>query len=698
MPFDLSADPPVAKIAPEQSTHHGITRVDDYAWMRAENWRDVMQDPALLADDIRAHLEAENAYFEQATAQSETLQEALVKEMRGRIKEDDSSVPAPDGPYAYASRYLEGAQHPRLVRTPRDGGAEIVMLDADKIAADLDYFRLQGADHSPDHSTLAWAYDDTGGEFCTIRFRAIEDGRDLDDVIEQTGGGMVWSPDNRSIFYIRLDDNHRPSRVYRHVMETPAADDTLIYEEPDPGFFVSVGKTRSGRFIVIDCHDHQTSEVHVIDTAAEDGKLICLAPRIEEEIYSVEHHQNQFYILTNRDGAEDFKIVTAPVDNPGRGSWTDLIDHEPGRLILCHEIFADHLVWLERRNGLPRIVVRQLSSGDSHAIAFDEEAYSLGIQSGYEFDTTVLRFTYSSHTTPSQVFDYDMATRTRALRKTQEVPSGHDPADYVTRRLHAPSHDGELVPITVLYRRSTPLDGTAPCLLYGYGSYGISIPAAFSVSPLSLVDRGFIYAVAHIRGGKDKGYAWYRNGRREHKENTFRDFIAAGDYLAQSGYTARGRIVAQGGSAGGMLMGAVANMAPDLFAGIIAEVPFVDVLGTMLDDTLPLTPPEWPEWGNPIADQAAYKRIAGYSPYDNVAALAYPSILAMAGLTDPRVTYWEPAKWVARLRVMSASDNPVFLKTEMHAGHGGQAGRFERLKDVAVGWMFALAVTECGTD
>jgi oligopeptidase B len=350
------------------------------------------------------------------------------------------------------------------------------------------------------------------------------------------------------------------------------------------------------------------------------------------------------------------------------------------------------MVRLERANSLPRIVVRALADGDEHTIAFEEEAYSLGMGAGYEFDTTTVRFSYSSMTTPSQVFDYDMAERTRRLRKTQEVPSGHDPADYVTRRLYAPTPDGETVPVSLLYHRDTPLDGSAPLLLYGYGSYGISIPAGFSTSRLSLVDRGFIYAIAHIRGGKDKGYAWYTNGKRHAKRNTFTDFIAAGEYLAAEGYTRRGHIVGHGGSAGGMLMGAVANMAPDLFLGIIANVPFVDVLNTILDDTLPLTPPEWAEWGNPITSRDDFELIRSYSPYDNVDAKAYPHILALGGLTDPRVTYWEPAKWVARLRELNTSDNLVLLKTNMSAGHGGASGRFDSLKETALEYAFALKI------
>jgi oligopeptidase B len=408
----------------------------------------------------------------------------------------------------------------------------------------------------------------------------------------------------------------------------------------------------------------------------------------------VDHHDGQLIILTNSEGAEDYRIVAAPADNPGREHWREIEPHRPGRLILDVVAYKDFLVRLERENGLPRIVVRRFADGEEHAIAFAEEAYALGISPGYEYDTPALRFTYSSMTTPAQVFDYDMETRARELRKTQEIPSGHDPSLYVTRRVMAPAKDGETVPVSLLYRKETPLDGSAPLLLYGYGAYGLSIPAGFSTNALSLVDRGFVYAIAHVRGGKDKGYRWYKDGKREKKMNSFSDFVAAGEFLAEQGFTSRGRIVAHGGSAGGMLMGAVANMAPELFLGVIAEVPFVDVLTTMLDESLPLTPPEWPEWGNPTESVADYRTIAAYSPYDNVRAHAYPHILALAGLTDPRVTYWEPAKWVAKLRERATGDRLIMLRTNMEAGHAGASGRFERLKEVALAYAFALKITQ----
>jgi oligopeptidase B len=689
-----AAPVPVAAKHPVTKVNHGHARTDDYAWLRADNWQQVMREPEALPAEIRAYLDAENAYAASAMADADDLRQALYLEMRGRIKEDDSSVPAADGPYAYAARYTEGAEHPMLVRTPREGGPETILLDANQLAAGKAYFRLGGSDHSPDHRLLAYAFDDKGSEYFHIRIRDTETGQDLADEIPATSGGAEWAADGRSLFYVWIDANHRPSRVMRHVLGTDPANDSVVYEEKDPGFFVSIGLTQSRRFIVISSHDHQTAEARLIDAARPEEPPKLVAKRKVAEEYGVDHGHGIFYILTNAGGAEDYKIVTASEETPGRRHWRTIVPHRRGRLILHMSLTKDFLVRLERENGLPRIVVRALATGEEHAIAFDEEAYSLGVIDGYEYDTTNLRFSYSSMTTPARVYDYDMATRTRVLRKEDEIPSGHNPDDYVTRRVMAPAKDGETVPISLLYRKGTRLDGSAPALLYGYGAYGITIPAAFSSTRLSLVDRGFVYAVAHIRGGKDKGFHWYAEGRRKKKMNTFTDFIAAGEYLAREGFTSAGRIVGWGGSAGGMLIGAVANMAPDLFSGLIAEVPFVDVLDTMLDDTLPLTPPEWPEWGNPILSEEDFLTILAYSPYDNVAPKAYPAILALAGLTDPRVTYWEPAKWVAKLRATKTDDRPLILKTNMDAGHGGAAGRFDRLQETAFATAFALKVAD----
>jgi oligopeptidase B len=699
-----ATNPPIAKKSPLTRTFHGLSLVDDYAWLKDENWQKVLRDPSLLDPEIRAYLEAENRYAEALLAPTEALQKALVAEMRGRIKEDDASVPQPDGPFAYLSRYREGGQHPLIGRLARDGDwrqgdAAAIVLDGDQLAKDSTYFKFGGVRHSPDHRLEAWCADRRGSEFYTIRVRDWQSGEDLPDILEQTSGGsVVWGQESTFFFYVQVDENHRPLKVYRHRLGTPQGADMLVYEEKDTGWFTRVHESASGRFCVISSGDHETSECRLIDLAVPDAEPRLVAERQAGVRYGVYDRGDELFILTDEGNAVDFRIAVAPIATPDRSHWRELIAHRPGVYIVSVALYADWLVRLERSNALPAIVVRRLSDGEEHAIAFDEAAYSLDIVGGYEFDTTTLRFAYSSMTTPSEVWDYDMASRQRTLRKRQEIPSGHDPAQYVTTRIMAPSPNGAdggaLVPVSILHRRDFERDGSAPLLLYGYGSYGMAMPASFAANRLSLVDRGFAYAIAHVRGGSDKGYGWYLDGKREKKTNTFADFEAAARALIAAGYTSVAKIVGHGGSAGGMLMGAVANRAPDLFAGIIAEVPFVDVLNTMLDDTLPLTPPEWPEWGNPITDAAAYRTILAYSPYDNVAAQRYPAILAMAGLTDPRVTYWEPAKWVARLRATMTGGGPIVLRTNMGAGHGGAAGRFDRLDEVALAYAFALQVTD----
>lgn len=689
----MSTTAPVADQRPVSDTHHGITRTDPYAWLRADNWQEVMRNPDALPQDIRAYLEAENDFTQSTLKDTEAAQDVIFEELKARIKQDDSSVPSPHGQWAYYSSFIAGGEYPQICRQPREGGNEQILLDGNTMGAGLAYFSLGGASHSPDHSMLAYGVDTKGSEYYTLRIRDLTTGEDLPDVIEDTGGDATWARDNQTLFYTKLDDNHRPHAIYRHTLGTTQADDVLVFEEKDPGFFAGVGATQSEDFILIHTHTHETSEVWLIDSAAPTTQPRLVAPRIDEHEYEVDHVGNKLIIMTNKDGAEDSKLCEAPLANPGMENWVEIEPHRAGRMILGMTTYANHIVRLEREGGLPRIVIRRISDGEEHEISFDEEAYSLGLGGGYEFDTTKIRFTYSSMTTPSQVYDYDMETRERTLRKTQEVPSGHNAANYVTRRLMATAKDGEQVPISLIHAKDTPIDGSAPLLLYGYGSYGMSMPASFSTNRLSLVDRGFVYAIAHIRGGTEKGHHWYKDGKRENKMNTFTDFISAGEHLIAENYATHGQIVGHGGSAGGLLMGAVANMAPGMFRAIIAEVPFVDTLTTILDDTLPLTPPEWPEWGNPIESEAAYKTIAEYSPYDNVTAQDYPHILALAGLTDPRVTYWEPAKWIARLRAMNTSNATLLLKTNMDAGHGGASGRFERLREVALAYMFALQVT-----
>jgi oligopeptidase B len=682
--------PPAAAKVPKHITQLGRERVDDYAWLRDDNWQAVLRDPHAIRADVKAHLEAENAYTKAMLATTEPLQDAMFAEMKGRIKEDDASVPSPDGPYDYFWRYETGAQHPIHARQPRGGGPETILIDEDALSKGHAYFHVGAARHSPDHRLFAYAVDEQGSEVYRIQVKDLETGDLLPEPVESATGDFTWSPDSAWLFWIWRDDNGRPAKVYRRPARGGIKDDVLVYEEPDDGFFLSIGTTSSDAYIVIGAGDHETSEARLIPASDPTAEPHVVEPRTEGLRYDIEHWDGRILIHTNADGAIDFKVVEAPEANPGRANWKDRIVHNPGQFIVGIGAYKDWLVRLVRENALNRIILTARGSGEEHAIAFDEEAYALGLGGGYEFDTTTMRFVYESPTTPKQWIDYDMATGARTLRKTQEVPSGHDPAAYVTRRLYAKAADGAEVPITVLMRADTPLDGSAPMLLYGYGAYGLSMDPHFSIRQLSLVDRGWIWATAHVRGGSEKGYGWFLDGRGPKKPNTFTDFIASAEHLIGHGYGRKGRIVAYGGSAGGMLMGAIANMRPDLWAGIIGAVPFVDVLNTISDATLPLTPPEWPEWGNPLTDEKAYDLIASYSPYDNVRSKAYPAMLATGGLSDPRVTYWEPAKWVAKLREQTTGDAPILLKINMEAGHGGASGRFDFLKEIALDYAFAV--------
>ncbi|WP_233350139.1 S9 family peptidase [Henriciella mobilis] len=686
--------PPTAKREPVTIEQVGRTRTDPYQWMKDENWQQVMRDPSVLRADIREYLEAENAYTKAALEDpTEGLRETLLKEMRGRIKEDDSSVPAKDGPYAYYVRYREGGEYPIYARRPADqafddSAPETLLFDGDKEAEGKSYFSIRGMDNSPDHKRLAYAIDTQGSEYYTISVRDIETGEPVGTPIEGTYGSFEWGADSDLLYWVERDDMGRPTAVFQRDLNT--GEDVEIYREEDPGFFVGVGKTESEDYIMIETGGHTSGEVWFFPADARTPEPKLIAPRKEDEEYDVTHWNDAFYILTNADGAVDFKVMKAPIDQPGRENWEEVIPHRPGTLVLGLDAYKDHLVRLERENALPRIVIRERESGDEHTIEMDEAAYQLGLGSG-EYDSTVMRYNYESPAVPDQTYDYDMATRKRVLRKTREIPSGHNPEDYVVERLQAPAWDGETVPVTILRRADTPVDGSAPLLLYGYGSYGITIPASFSSSRLSLVDRGFIYAIAHVRGSQAKGYQWYLDGKLDKKENTFKDYVSSGRYLVENGYGSEGRVVGMGGSAGGLLMGAVSNMDPALFGGIVAAVPFVDVVNTMSDESLPLTPPEWPEWGNPITDAEAYDTIMAYSPYDQVSDQDYPAMLITGGLSDPRVTYWEPSKWAAKLRHEAPEGGPYFLRINMDAGHGGSTGRFEGLKETAVEYAFALA-------
>jgi oligopeptidase B len=680
--------PPVARKAPHRIEQLGRIRVDDYAWMKDENWQQVLRDPKALRADVREHLEAENAYTKAMLASTEAMQAQMFAEMKGRIKEDDASVPAPDGSWEYYGRYEIGAEHPIHARRPRGSiDGEVVLLDEDALAKGKAYYQVGAASHSPDHALFAWAADEQGSEYFTIRVKDLASGEEVGAPVDSAYGDFTFSPDSQWLFWIWRDENARPSKVFRRPAR--GGEDVLVYEEADEGMFLGVGTASDDSHVLIHVGNQETTELWLIPAGDPTAAPIVAEPRRVGVKYELDHWTDRWVIRTNDDGAVDFKLAVSDAEIPAKSTWRDWIAHQPGRFITGFAAYAGHIVRAERVDALDRLVVTA-RDGRTHEVAFDEEAYALHLEGGYEYETTTTRFVYQSPTTPRQWFDYDLESRERTLRKTQEIPSGHDPSRYVARRLYATAGDGEHVPITVLMLRDTPLDGSAPLLLYGYGSYGHAMEPSFSIRNFSLVDRGWIWATAHIRGGSDKGWGWFLDGRREKKTNTFTDFIACAEHLIGQGYAATGRIAAYGGSAGGMLMGAVANMRPDLWGAIIAAVPFVDVLNTMSDTSLPLTPPEWPEWGNPIEDPEAYDRIAGYSPYDQVKPQAYPAVLATGGLSDPRVTYWEPEKWVAKLRAHTTGEAPILLKINMEAGHGGASGRFDFLKEIALDYAFAV--------
>ena len=699
--LNTSPVPPTARKIPKEITQLGFTRTDDYAWMKDENWQEVMTDSSKLDLLIRAHLEAENSYTKAVTADLTDLTDSIFEEMKGRLKADASSVPSPDRGYAYNHRYRTGDQHGLYERT----AINIVtkepisdpepILDAEALSKDYpSFFNLGSVTHSDDQKWLAYNLDASGAENYEVFLKDLTTGKVSPTGITKSAGGLQWALDNQTLFWVERDDNQRPYAVFAKNIHDVKAEPRLVYKETDPGFFVSVGESDSGNFIEISSHNHTTTELWLIPSRTPEMAPGCVSPRHAGREYSIHDHGDYFYILTNADGATDFQIMRAPITAPAFENWEAFLPHQSGTLIIGVSTFENFLVRLVRENALPRIIIRDMRSGEEHDIAFDEQAYGLGLAGSYEYDTPWLRFSYSSPTTPRQTFDYNMQTRERILRQTQEVPSGHNPSDYKCERLLITARDGEEVPVTLIMAADTPKDGSAPLLLYGYGSYGMTMPAGFRTSLLSLVDRGFVYAIAHIRGGMAKGYQWYLDGKLEKKPNTFNDFVDAGRALCELGYSQPGRVIMHGGSAGGLLVGAALNQDPDLWGGMIAAVPFVDVLNTMSDDTLPLTPPEWPEWGNPLEDKEAYQNIAAYSPYDNVVPANYPPMLITGGLTDPRVTYWEPAKWAAKLREHQTGDAPIMLKINMDAGHQGESGRYDSLKEAALEFAFAVSVVE----
>ena len=684
----VTLTPPLAPSRPVELARHGNVRIDPWYWLRDR------EDPAVVA-----YLEAENQYTDAVLAPTSALQEQIFAEIRDRVQETDVSPPARKGPWDYFTRTFEGSQYASHGRRPAgapEGEAESVVLDENVLAEGLDYFSLGGLAIAPDHALLAYSYDDDGGERHTLHFRNLVSGIDLDDVIEDVYYGLAWANDGRTIFYVRPDDAMRPHQVWRHTIGDPA--DVKVFEEPDERYFVSVGRTRSGRVIMIGSESKLTSEVHLADPNDISAPLRVVEPRTEGLEYGVEHHvapdgTERLFIVTNADDATNFKVMQASTESPGRSHWIELLPHRADVKVDDIDAFSEALVVSERTEGLEQIRVLGLApSSFDRVVTMDDPVYSAWVGDNLEFETDRFRFGYTSLVIPPTAYDENFAGTDRTLIKRTPVLGGYDPANYTSQRLWATAPDGALIPMSVVHRRDIALDGSAPALLYGYGSYESSVDPTFSAIRVSLLDRGFVFAIAHIRGGGELGRQWYEQGRLLAKRNTFTDFIACAQHLCAQGYTAPDRLGARGGSAGGLLMGAVVNLAPELFRAVIAEVPFVDVVTTMQDVELPLTVTEWEEWGNPLEHAADYNYMLSYSPYDNVEAKDYPALLVTAGLNDPRVCYWEPAKWVAKLRATKTDDRSLLLKTEMGAGHGGPSGRYEVWRDEAM--ILAFLITE----
>ena len=672
--------PPIAQRKPHREIHHGIALDDDYAWLRDPAYPDV-SDPAVLA-----HLEAENAWFESRMAAQQVRIDALFKEMRGRIKEADKSVPQKDGDYLYWIEFEEGAEYKKWWRRPVNGGADELVLDEVALAEGHEYLRLGAISVSMDGKLLAWSVDDNGSERFTARIKNLETGEMLPDEIPGTLSSLVWVAQDRGIVYSLANEQWRTDNARLHWLGQPISSDVELYHEDDEGFRVGASLSANEQWLVIGTSDHETSEVWLVPAADPLAHPVLVRAREKGVEYDVDLHEDTLFIHAN-DTHENFRLATAHLSHPGE--WITLIEGSDDFYLMGFDLFRDFYVIEGRVRGLDRIEVRYYDEpARIEPIAFPETSYSAGLGDNPEWAVDSLRLSYESMVSPASVLDYDVAARTLATLKVQEIPSGYDPSLYVTERLEIPARDGTLIPASVVYRKDRAMGG--PLHLYGYGAYGIAIEPGFSTTRLSLVDRGFAFAIAHIRGGDDLGRAWYKAGKLERRTNTFTDFVDVAEGLIEQGYTAAGRISISGGSAGGELMGAVINSDPALWGAVVAHVPFVDVLATMLDPELPLTPGEWPEWGNPIEDKAAFELIRSYSPYDQVKAQAYPPLLVTAGLNDPRVTYWEPAKWVARLREMKTDDNVLLLKTNMGAGHGGKSGRFESLKETAEEFAFIL--------
>jgi len=673
--------PPVAARRPHQFSHHGVTIEDPYFWLRDQSY------PKVDDADVLAYLNAENAYFEAQMHGLAPLVETIFQEMKGRLKEDESSVPQKDGKYLYWRRFEKGAQYKQWMRKLIDGGMDEIILDEAKEAEGLEFFRLGEVAITEDDHVLAWSSDTDGSERFTIRFRDLTTGNDLPDTIPGTLGGMVFSRDGATLFYGLVNDHWRIDRIMSHRMGSPTAEDKIVYVEADQGFQAGVGMTHDRNWIVIAAGDNETSEVRLIPADKADAEACLVRARQKGVEYDVEAHGDMLFIHTN-DVSPQFRLVTAPISDPGE--WTERIAASPDFYMTGVTTFADFFVVEGRENGLDQVELHNYGGGQPTRIAFPEASYSAGLDENPEYQVTSLRLAYESMVTPDTITEYDVATGGLKTLKVQEIPTGYDPGQYATERLEITVRDGTRVPVSVVYRKDFKKDGNGPLYMYGYGAYGYAIPPGFSTLRLSLLDRGFAFAIAHIRGGDDLGQQWHLDGKLTKRTNTFNDFVDCTRGMIALGFAKPGRVVAAGGSAGGELMGVVVNSDPDLWGAVAAHVPFVDVLNTMLDETLPLTPGEFPEWGNPIEDKQAFDLIRSYSPYDQIRAQDYPPILATAGLNDPRVTYWEPAKWVAKLRATKTDSNVLLLKTNMGAGHGGKSGRFESLREDAQEYAFFL--------
>ena len=675
-------NPPVAEQRPYSYQRHGYTVSDPYHWLKDQSY------PKVDDEDVLDYLKAENKWFEQNMAGQKAVTDELFKEMKARIKEDESSVPQKDGDWIYWAKFEEGMQYKQHYRKSVSGGDDQLILDENALAKDKEYFRLGAMSVSPDGKLMAFSVDDTGGERFEARIKNLETGEVLADVIPGTLSSLVWSADSKNLLYGLANENWRTDNARMHLIGSDPEDDIELYKEEQDGFTVGIGLTHSEKFIVIATGDNETSEVRLVPTNNPTAEQLLVSPRKKGREYSVEEHDGKLYILTNDDHV-NFRLATALLDKPGE--WTTLIAGSNEFYLTDMTPFKDFYVTEGRENGLDQVEIRSYADRSKvERIAFPEASYNAGLDDNPEFDVSKLRLSYESMVTPDTVYDYHLAEKKLETLKVQEIPSGYDASQYTTERLTIKARDGAMVPVSLVYKNGTKLDGSAPLHLYSYGAYGYAVPPSFSTTRLSLVDRGFVYAIAHIRGGDDLGRNWYLQGKLMQRTNTFNDFVDVAKGLADKGYTTKGRITASGGSAGGELMGAIVNSDPALWGAIVAHVPFVDVLNTMQDESLPLTPGEWPEWGNPITDKAAFEFIRSYSPYDQVSAQDYPPMLITGGLNDPRVTYWEPAKWAAKLRATKTDDNILLLKTNMGAGHGGKSGRWNALEETAEEFAFIL--------